>query len=80
MRDPVITVLHLTNPRTGGHYRKTANYGFWVQEAVDWRYGQIINGIDPDRCDRSVQDKETYKDMYACGFLKPHHPMPAVVP
>lgn len=71
-----LTVLHLRNPVSGGQYRKTLQYGVHMQSAIDWRMGQVLNGLDPDkRSDNTIQDTEA--DMYACAFLPPNYPVPA---
>lgn len=70
-----ITVLHLRNAK-GRWYRKTLQYGYDRQQGIDRWMGMRLNGLDPWPSDK-VHSQEIYADMYACGFLGSHYPMPA---
>ncbi len=72
-------VLHLRSTvpgHEGQWYKKTAQYGYWgPQEYIDnikcpvfWKAHR--GGVG--------RDSTAYKDMYACGFLPPHYPVPAI--
>ena len=75
MEDAIaLTVLHLRNCKTGGQYRKTLQFGYDRQQGIDRWMGMKLNGLDPWRSEGS---DEVYQDMYACGFLNPHYPVPA---
>lgn len=68
-----LTVLHKLNPITGGQYRKTLQYGYDRQQGIDRWMGMRLNGLDPWK---ARDTDEVYIDMYACGFLPPHYPLP----
>lgn len=74
----VMTILHKRNPNTGGWYRKTLQYGYDRQQGIDRWMGQKLNGIDPWRSSPGCT-ADCYADMYACGFLPAHYPLPVCV-
>lgn len=66
---PMITILCLN-----GRAFKTVEYGFSLQEAVD----NMNDDLSLMRHYQVQHGKNTARDMYACGLLPPHYPMPAL--
>lgn len=75
----MLTILHLRNAKTGGQYRKTLQYGYDRQQGIDRWMGMKLNGLDP-WVSRPNETKEIETELYACGFLMPNYPVPAIVP
>lgn len=73
----VLTVLHLRNATSGQPYRKTLQYGFCLQEAVDAMAGRKKPQWRKPRWLEDQQTNEIRADMYACGFIGPNYPVPA---
>lgn len=73
-----LTVLHLRNAVSGLPYRKTLQYGFDLQQAVDAMAGRPKPRWRKPAWYNAQLDWETEADMYACGFLNPHYPVPAL--
>lgn len=74
----MITVLHLRNRVTGQPYRKTLQYGFCLQGRIDEMAGRTRPlWRKPEWKEKQLQ-AEREIDMYACGFLPPNYPVPAI--
>ncbi len=73
-----LTVLHKRNAKTGQPYRETLEHGYDPQQTIDWWMGQRLNGID-SWARNEARDATVYADMYACGFLPRHYPVPATL-
>lgn len=73
----MLTVLHLRNSR-GECYRKTLQYGFCLQEAVDAMYSRPKPHRRKPAWLEQQLTEECRADMYACGFLPARYPLPVL--
>jgi hypothetical protein len=72
------TVLHLRSVvpgREGQWYRKTLEYGFWKQ--LDTQV-YVDNKRTAYEFHTRSSNERVEKDMYACGFIGPNYPVPAI--